>query len=105
MFDLFLKYIAFYPYFGVSETRLLQEWTRMFFGVFSESGFINDPMYPEYFDNGIEIRKNEGCTLDTNLEMSSARDSLVENEYQETERFSQIEANASHMASHTRAVS
>ena len=77
----------------------------MFFGVFSESGFINDPMYPEYFDNGIEIRKNEGCTLDINLEMGSPHDSLVENEYQGTERFSRIEANASHMASHTRTVS
>ena len=77
----------------------------MFFGVFSESGFTNDPMYPEYFDNGIEIRKNEGCTLDPNLEMSSVQESLVENEYQDTERFSHIEANASRMASHTRAVS
>ena len=77
----------------------------MFFGVFSESGFINDPMYPEYFDNGIEIRKNEGCTLDTNPEMTSVHDSLVENEYQDTERFSHIEANASHMASDTRSVS
>ena len=62
-------------------------------------------MYPEYFDNGIEIRKNEGCTLDPNLEMSSVQESLVENEYQDTERFSHIEANASHMASHVRAVS
>ena len=79
----------------------------MFFGVFSESGFINDPMYPEYFDNGIEIRKNEGCTLETNLEMGSPHPhhSLTEDEYQDTQRFSQIEANASHMASHTRAVS
>lgn len=77
----------------------------MFFGVFSESGFINDPMYPEYFDNGIEIRKNEGCALDTNLEMGSPHDSLVEKEYQETEHFNRIESNASHIASHTRAVS
>ena len=77
----------------------------MFFGVFSESGFINDPMYPEYFDNGIEIRKNEGCTLDTNLEMGSPHHSLAEDEYQDTERFSHIDANASHMASHTREVS
>ena len=62
-------------------------------------------MYPEYFDNGIEIRKNEGCTLETNLEMGSPHHSLAEEEYQDTQRFSQIEANASHMASHTRAVS
>ena len=47
----------------ISETRLFQEWTRSYFGVFSETGFIDDPMYPAYYDNGLEIRKNKGCNF------------------------------------------
>ena len=41
--------------------RTFQEWMRYRYGVFSEVGFPNDPMYPAYYHVGPEIRKNEGC--------------------------------------------
>ena len=59
----FTKYDIF------SENRLLKEWTRSYFGVFSEAGFLDDPMYPEYFDNGIEIKRNQGCNFTTEATM------------------------------------
>ena len=34
---------------------------RYRYGVFSEVGFPNDPMYPAYYSIGPETRKNEGC--------------------------------------------
>ena len=34
---------------------------RYRYGVFSEVGFPNDPMYPAYYSVGPETRKNEGC--------------------------------------------
>ena len=34
---------------------------RYRYGVFSENGFANDPMYPAYYSVGPETRKNEGC--------------------------------------------
>ena len=53
-----IAYVSNFP-----ETRLFQEWIRSYFGVFSEAGFPDDPMYPEYYDAGLEVRKNTGCNL------------------------------------------
>lgn len=34
---------------------------RYRYGVFPEVGFHNDPKYPEYYQVGPELRRNEGC--------------------------------------------
>jgi len=36
---------------------------RSYFGVFSEVGFPHDPMYPEHYHEGLEVRPNAGCNL------------------------------------------
>jgi hypothetical protein len=34
---------------------------RYRYGVFPEVGFPNDPKYPEFYNLGPEVRRNEGC--------------------------------------------
>ena len=41
--------------------RTFQEWMKYRYGVFPEIGFPGDKRYPEYYEVGPEIRKNEGC--------------------------------------------
>ena len=62
-----------------SESKLLQAWTRSYFGVFSETGFLDDPMYPEYFDDGLKIKMNQGCNLTTELTWPFERKLTYEN--------------------------
>ena len=47
--------------FNILGVRTFQAWMRYRYGVFSEVGFPNDPMYPAYYSVGPETRKNEGC--------------------------------------------
>ena len=47
--------------FDILGVRTFQEWIRYRYGVFSEVGFPNDPMYPAYYSLGPETLKNEGC--------------------------------------------
>ena len=45
--------------FDVVGVRTFQEWIRYRYGVFSEVGFPNDPMYPAYYSLGLETLKND----------------------------------------------
>ena len=47
--------------------------------MFSETGFLDDPMYPEYFDNGLEIKLNQGCNLTTESVLPLDRELTYEN--------------------------
>ena len=51
-----------------SGVRTFQEWIKYRYGVFPETGFPGDALYPEFYHVGPAMRKNEGCntTLETN---------------------------------------
>ena len=61
----FLKIIFSSIFSGV---RTFQEWIKYRYGVFPETGFPGDALYPEFYHVGPAMRKNEGCntTLETN---------------------------------------
>ena len=77
------------PLKHISENRLFQEWAKSYFGVFSETGFADDPMYPAYYDNGLEIRKNEGCniTAKDSQDLDSVAGYMAEEHHQYVENY------------------
>ena len=87
--------------FCILENRLLTEWTRSYFGVFSETGFRDDPMYPEYFDNGLEIQKNQGCNLTIEASLPFNKELTHENK---DDHFLDIPRNRSWMKYHLKKV-
>lgn len=42
--------------------KFAMEWARLKFGVFPESGFSGDNLYPESFTEGLETLENSGCS-------------------------------------------
>ena len=42
--------------------KFAMEWARLKFGVFPESGFSGDNLYPESFTEGLETLQNSGCS-------------------------------------------
>ena len=59
------------PFF-FAENQVFREWIRYNFGVFPESGFPGDPIYPEHYRFGPELRPNVGCQELLDIEVSSA---------------------------------
>ncbi len=51
----------------VSELGTFLSWCRYRYGVFPESGFPRDPIYPDMFSVGDEQRANQGCNSTTQM--------------------------------------
>ena len=49
--------------FPFADVRVFQEWCRNRYGVFPESGFPGDRLYPEFYADGADgaLTKNEDC--------------------------------------------
>lgn len=46
----------------VAGSRTFVAWSRYRYGVFSESGFKGDRLYPAHFMEGPEEKENDGCS-------------------------------------------
>lgn len=64
-------------FLAIAGVRTFQEWIKYRYGVFAESGFANDPMYPEQYALGPQWLKNEGCN--TTWRMSEAAEEKYNN--------------------------
>ncbi len=71
----------FYSSFFISGLRTFQEWIKYRYGVFPEVGFANDPKFPEFYQKGPELVKNEGCntTFDVNSNQLGQRRMVSKN--------------------------
>ena len=70
--------------FNISETETFKEWLRYRYGVFPETGFEGDRVYPSHYDFGGETRDSFGCE---NIAPSSSRNSKTVTETRNRKSF------------------
>ena len=62
---------------GSTVDRMLKEWIKFRFGVFEESGFVGDAIYPLFYAEGEDQMKNEGCANSTEVSAERRNKNLV----------------------------
>lgn len=57
---------------------MFQEWSRNRYGVFPESGFAGDALYPEFYTDDVgDVRTNEDCDGLADIDSNAARSDNV----------------------------
>ena len=82
--------------FFILEVEMFREWLRYRYGVFPESGFEGDRIYPSKYDFGGETRDSSGCK---NIASRSSNENgpIVNSKYDTSEYQYKISQSGSHV--------
>ena len=73
--------------FIFSEIETFKEWMRYRYGVFPESGFDNDKLYPRKYEFGGDSRQNVGCKGISTVSSKSLDGQKLNSESRDTKSF------------------